>query len=134
MHTYKIQLLHHCYLCWYHCCFYFFFFLYVIMDWSVSVFIASNSFPVDNCIQLYCMFLDMCQLVTHIYTYILVHIHFWYTYYKCTVYLLNTCMTYLSTIFVCLYLYILQSNGGVDWCIYIYIYIYIYVYTVSQYY
>ena len=46
---------------------YYFFFLYLIMNWSLSVFIASSSFPVDNCIKLYWMFLDMGQLYLHIY-------------------------------------------------------------------
>ena len=35
-------------------------------------------------------------------------------------------MTFLSTIFVCLYLYILHSNGGFDLHMYIPLYIYIF--------
>ena len=34
-----------------------FFFLYLIMNWSLWVFLASSSFTVDYCVKLYCMFL-----------------------------------------------------------------------------
>ena len=81
----------------------YYFFLYLIMNWALSVFIALSSFPVDYCIKLL-VFLYVCWYVSvmfaHIYTCMLVNIHFWYTYYICTVYLLDTGMTFLSTIFV----------------------------------
>ena len=50
--------------------FFIIFFLFLIMNWSLSVFIASSSFNVDYCIKLYCMFLDMCQLYMHIFTHV----------------------------------------------------------------
>ena len=42
----------------------------------------------------------MSVISAHIYTCILVNIHFLYTYYICTVYLVDIIMTLLSTIFV----------------------------------
>ena len=91
--------------------------------------ISFHSIEQFSCRQLYKVILYVSWhgsvIFTHIYTYMLVHIHFWYTYYICTVYLLDTGMTFLSTIFVCLYLYILHSNGGFDWHMYIPLYIYL---------
>ena len=131
IYNHCIQLLNHCYLCWYHCCLYFFFFFFFLFDHGL-IGISFHSIEQYSCRQLYTGILyvswHVSAIFTHNYTYILVHIHFWYTYYICTIYLLNTCMTCLSTIFVCLYLYILHSNGGVDWHMYIPLYIYIYIY------
>ena len=61
---------------------YYFFFLYLIMNLSLSFFIALSSFPVDNCIKLYCIFLTW---VSYIYTYL----HIYACTYTFLIYLLH---------------------------------------------
>ena len=104
----------------------YYFFLYLIMNWSLSVFIALSSFPVDNCIKLYCMFLHMGQLYLHIFTHLCLYIYIsdilsTYVLYICSIQVWHSYQLYL---FVCICTSYTVMVVLIDICIFHYIYIY----------